>query len=188
MAVSQSDREALEDHFERERVEEVEGLILSNRAEKVKFFGQVEGVFPNQIVVSGITVNVTPDTRIDGDIKFGAWVRIEGQTAADGAVLAEKIKVEDVGTENGEKQDQEKPTSLPIIDDADKGDNESGKNNSEPTKTQDEDNQKTPGDSGNNDKEPEKSNSAKTPSATELQSFEIEGTVAELQRKLDCCE
>ena len=178
LAVSQSDREALEDHFERERVEEVEGLILSNRAEKVKFFGQVEGVFPNQLVVSGITVNITPDTRIDGDIQIGVWARIEGQTASDGAVLAEKIKVEAIGSENDEKQDQEKPASASGNDDADKGDNESGKNNSEPTKTPDEDNQKTPGDNGNSEKEPGKTNSEKTPSAPAQQSFEIEGTVA----------
>ena len=177
MAVSQSDREALADRFEQERVEEIEGLILSNRAEKVKFFGQVEGVFPGQIVVSGITVNVTPDTRIDGEIKIGAWVRIEGQTASEGAVDAEKIKVEDVSPENGEKQGQEKPPSSPNIEDADRGDNESGKNNSESTKTQDEDNQKTPGDNGNNDKETGKTNSEKTPSAPAQRSFEIEGIV-----------
>jgi len=83
LAASQIEREALEDRFEKERVEEVEDLFSSSRSEKVKFFGQVDGIFPDQISVSGVPVVITPETRVEGQISINAWVRVEGETMSE---------------------------------------------------------------------------------------------------------
>ena len=94
LALSPEDRVSLEKSFTNERVDEINHLIDSNRSEKVKFFGQVEDVQPDQISVSGIRVVITPETRIEGEILPGVWTRVEGETRADGVVSAIKIKVE----------------------------------------------------------------------------------------------
>ena len=94
LALSQADRVSLEKSYENERVDEINHLIDSNRSEKIKFFGQVEDVQPDQISVSGIRVVITPETRIEGEILPGVWTRVEGETRAEGVVSAVKIKVE----------------------------------------------------------------------------------------------
>lgn len=94
LALSQADRVSLEKSYENERVDEINHLIDSNRSEKVKFFGQVEDVQPDQINVSGIRVVITAETRVEGEILPGVWTRVEGETRAAGVVSAIKIKVE----------------------------------------------------------------------------------------------
>ena len=94
LALSQADRVYLEKSYENERVDEINHLIDSNRSEKVKFFGQVKDVQPDQISVSGIRVVITPETRIEGEIIPGVWTRVEGETRAEGVVSAIKINVE----------------------------------------------------------------------------------------------
>ncbi len=128
LAVSQANRDELEDRFEQERVEEIEGLLTEMRSEKVKFYGQVEGIFPDQIIVSGITVLITPDTRIDGDVLMNTWVRVEGHTTSAGSVRAEKIKVEN-SQEQGGVEDQDSSSSG---DDTQKEGGKSGDNSPDP--------------------------------------------------------
>lgn len=172
LAVSQANRDELEDRFELERVEEIEGLLTEMRSEKVKFLGQVEGIFPDQLIVSGIPVIITPDTRIDGDVRMNTWVRVEGLTTSAGSVRAEKIKVESLD-EHGEL---EGPDSSSSGDDTpgESGKPEDNSPGSSPENEQDDapetektDDQATKG-SGSNDDQ-------KTPKPI---SFDIEGTTA----------
>jgi hypothetical protein len=86
-------RDALEHHFEQERVGEVDELIKEGRAEEVKFVGRVTGIFPDHILVSNINVLLTPQTEIDGQLVLDGLVEVEGSTQPDGSVAATEIKV-----------------------------------------------------------------------------------------------
>jgi Domain of unknown function (DUF5666) len=117
-------------------------------------------------------VLITPDTRIDGDVRMNSWVRVEGSTTSAGSVQAEKIKVEsfdeqggvedrdssssggDTQKEGGKPEDNS-PDSSP--ENEQEGSPESGKSDEQATKG-----------SGSDDDQ-------KTPQPI---SFEIEGTAA----------
>jgi len=89
--ISQASRGSLEESFKDERRLEINALFSSKRSEKVKFFGQVEDVRSDQIMVSGITVSIIPETQIDGDILPGVWASVEGKTKQDGVFVASRI-------------------------------------------------------------------------------------------------
>jgi hypothetical protein len=173
LAVSQIDREDLEDRFAMERVQEIEGLFSSNRSEEVKFSGQVDGIFPDQISVSGIPVVVAPQTRLDGELVLNARVRVEGVTTPEGVVIAERIKVESSRSDDGKNIDQEDPDS----DDSGKGSGKSGEDDSKTKQSPEKGNNTTPennsdnNDSGKGGFDEDKSNSLKN-------GFEIEGVVS----------
>ncbi len=177
MAVSQIEREVLEDRFERERVEEVEELFSSSRSEKVKFFGQVDGIFPDQISVSGVPVVITSETRVDGLIVMNAWVRVEGETTPEGMVIAEKIKVESSRSEDGQNSDQNNSDSTPGSDDSGKGNGNQGEDDPESTKSPEDDNEATRTNEDDND-DSEKSGSEDSQSTPRQQNFELDGIVS----------
>jgi hypothetical protein len=176
MTVSQAGREALEDRFEKERVEEIEGLISNNRSEKVKLYGRVAGIFPGQIVVSGITVAITPDTHVEGDVQMQALVRVEGRTTLNGVVLADKIKVESRPSDkiNQGGQDEGKNQSN---DDSGKEGGVSDEGDSSSTPAPGDDQEITPGTGEDSEKDSNNSGPGKDQSTPKPQSFEIEGVV-----------
>jgi hypothetical protein len=75
------------------------------------------------LVVSGVTILVTPETRVDGQIVPGAWVQVEGRTAPGGVVNASRIRVEDAKDEPGDEQGEDRSGS------SGKGGSESGGSN-----------------------------------------------------------
>lgn len=176
-AASQNEREALEDRFERERVEEVEELFSSSRSEKVKFFGQVDGIFPGELSVSGIAVLITPETRVEGVITMNAWVGVEGETTSEGMVIAEKIKVEiQRSDEEGiTDQDNEEKTSGEDFSGHDNGN--SGENLTETTKSQDE-KESTPEHGDEESDNSGNSGSDNDQPTSRENDFEIEGVVS----------
>ncbi len=178
MAASQIEREVLEDRFERERVEEVEDLFSSSRSEKVKFFGQVDGIFPDQISVSGVPVVITLETRVDGQLVMNAWVRVEGETTPEGMVIAEKVKVESQRSDEEENTDQNNSESTPGEDNPGQGNGNSGEDSTESTKSHDIEERPTPenGDGGNDNSG--KSGSDDDQSVSREKEFEIEGIVS----------
>jgi uncharacterized membrane protein YgcG len=177
MAVSQIEREVLEDRFERERVEEVEDLFSSSRSEKVKFFGQVDGIFPDQISVSGVPVVITSETRVDGLIVMNAWVQVEGETTPEGIVIAEKVKVESSRSEDGNDTDQNNSDSTPGGDDSGNGNGNQGEDDPESTKSPENDNEATRTNEDDND-DSDKSGSEDSQSTPRQQNFELEGIVS----------
>jgi len=86
-------RATLEDHFQTERLGEVSKLINIRRAEDVKFFGPVTGIFPDRIIVSDIVVLLTPQTKIDGTLDLDVIVKVEGATQPDGSIRGSQISV-----------------------------------------------------------------------------------------------
>jgi uncharacterized membrane protein YgcG len=93
LAFNPQERKSLEDTYEQERIQEVSGLVQSRRMANVEFSGIVNGIFPDQIIVSGLQVFITGDTKIDGSVQLGSWVKVDGQTESNGSVIASEIKV-----------------------------------------------------------------------------------------------
>lgn len=178
IAVSQNEREVLNDRFERERVEEVEDLFASNRSEDVKFYGQVNGIFPDQIVVSGILVVITPQTRVDGQLSLNVWVRVEGETTPEGRVVAEKISVEPLQSHEEENTDGTGSNSTPGSDDSGKGSGKSGEDEPETTKSPEVEEESTRGNGGDDGQDSGQSGSENSVSTPHLKPFEIEGIVS----------
>ena len=178
MAASQIEREALEDRFERERVEEVEDLFSSSRSEKVKFFGQVNGIFPDQISVSGVPVVITLETRVDGQIVMNAWVRVEGETTPEGMVIAEKVKVESSRSEDGIDTDQNNFDSTPGSDDSGKGNGNQGEDDNKSTKSPENEENATRENGTEDSNGSDKSGSETSQPITREKDFEIEGFVS----------
>ncbi len=123
LANSEQERVSLEDGFEQERLAEVGGLLSRERLEKVKFTGRVDSVREGSLLVSGVAVLVTPETRVDGQILPGVWVEVEGRTAPGGVVNASRIRVEDAKDEPGDEQGEDRSGS------SGKGESESGGSN-----------------------------------------------------------
>ncbi len=142
---SEEERLTLEEEFEQERLTEVGGLLSRERQERVKFPGRVDSMQEGSLLVSGVTVLVTPETRVDGQIIPGAWVEVEGRTTPGGVVNASRIRVEDAKDAPGEEQGEDSSGS-------------SGKGGSEPINGKDGD--KT---SEGSDNPGSGSESAKTP-------------------------
>jgi uncharacterized membrane protein YgcG len=181
LAYDPTERESLEDRFDQERVVEINELINASRSERVKFYGQVEGIFPTQYIVSGVTVTVTPDTRLDGDIQMNVWVRVEGATQTNGVVVADKIRVVPAGSSESDLITGDGSGGSSSGGDDNKGSGnsgggESGKNEtpeggkSKESETRIPESSKTP--------EPENSDSGNDQSTSQPQPFEIEGIVA----------
>ncbi len=60
---------------------------------EVEFTGIIERMSRYRLVVSGKTVAWNKDTEIEGRLRVGAVVRVEGTLRSDGSVLAEEIEV-----------------------------------------------------------------------------------------------
>jgi hypothetical protein len=178
LAVSQIERDALEERFERERVEEVEDLMASDRTEDVTFYGSVDGIFPDQISVSGIQVMIDPQTRVDGQLSLNAWVRVEGETTPEGLVVAKKIKVESLGSHEEDLTDEKGSNSTQGSDDPGKGSGKSSDDKPERTRTPEVEEESTRGNGGEDGKDYGKSGSGSSTSTPDKQSFEIEGFVS----------
>ena len=167
LANSEQERVSLEDEFGQERLAEVGDLLSRERQEKVKFTGRVDSVQEGILLVSGVAVLITPETRIDGQILPGAWVKVEGWTAPGGVVNASRIRLETSGDENGDTPGEDRSGS------SGKGDSESSGGSTE---------NEIGGESGNSG-----SGSSKTPSGPDQQpgssnsqpgqSFDLQGVI-----------
>lgn len=91
-------REELEDEFERERVHEVDELLAEGRHETIAFAGLVTEQNGNNWVVSGIPVQITPDSKLPVDpVTIGASIIVEGRTNLQGFVEADRIELLEPG-------------------------------------------------------------------------------------------
>lgn len=87
-------REELESEFEQERLHEVDELLAEGRHETIKFAGVVTQQNGDQWVVSGVPVQITPESRLPGTpITLGASITLEGRTNAQGFVEAAWVEI-----------------------------------------------------------------------------------------------
>ena len=88
---SRSARSAL---YEQRRRDEVHLLLGHHLEASVAFRGVVDNMGADQIVVSGITVEITDDTQVEGPLASGAQVLIVARTTRDGMLVATRAVVE----------------------------------------------------------------------------------------------
>ena len=87
-------REELEDEFEDERLHEVDELLIEGRHETIMFAGLVMEQNGDQWIVSGVSVQITPDSNLPVEpVTVGASIVVEGRTNAQGFVEAEHVKL-----------------------------------------------------------------------------------------------
>lgn len=88
------ERELLESHFEQERLDEIEELLVRGRAAPIEFSGVVTGRQGEQWQVSGIPLLITSSTRLPAEaVSEGAPIAVSGMTRPDGIVEALEIRL-----------------------------------------------------------------------------------------------
>jgi len=94
---SSETRDARATEYEERRRNEV-NLLLDHRLEaQVAFRGEVEALGNDQVVVDDIALQLTDRTQIEGPLAVGAKVALMARSLRDGALIAEKIVVEEPG-------------------------------------------------------------------------------------------
>jgi len=87
-------RGELEDEFEDERLHEIDELLGEGRHESISFAGVVTEQNGDQWVVSGISVQITPDSHLPvGTVSVGDSIAVEGRTNAQGFVEAGRVEL-----------------------------------------------------------------------------------------------
>lgn len=86
-------KRAIEVTYEKRRVDEVSDLLVMGRVVEVTFEGELRQREPEEWKIEGITVSITLDTQILGDIQLGEVVKVSGRTQANGKVLAAAIQL-----------------------------------------------------------------------------------------------
>ena len=87
-----SDKVQLEREIAQRRRDEIVSLIVQDRSANVEFSGTVAARSANTLRVTGLTVQINPDTRIDGDPYVGALVTVAGRLVG-GSIQATRIEV-----------------------------------------------------------------------------------------------
>ena len=84
-------RQELEHTFSQRRVDETKSLISDQRVESVEFNGVVSSLSADAWMVSGITVVITPNTKIGSGIVVGSVIDVDGSTNTKGDVVATSL-------------------------------------------------------------------------------------------------
>jgi len=88
------ERELLESHFEQERLDEIDELLVRGRTAPIAFSGLVTQMQGEQWRVSGIPLRITASTRLpQAPLSEGSPVTIQGVTRPDGIVEALEIRL-----------------------------------------------------------------------------------------------
>jgi hypothetical protein len=106
---SPEQREALEGEYEVERLDEVAELLREGRVVSITFTGLVTENTDGSMVVSGLPVALTAQTRYTGDpLTVGASVIVTGQTDSVGRVTALSVQTLPPGTmvPTGEQEEE----------------------------------------------------------------------------------
>jgi uncharacterized membrane protein YgcG len=86
-------REGLESEFEQERLDEISTLLTKGRKETIAFAGLVTAQSSQEWQISGITVMITPSSRLPANtVSAGAPVMVIGHTNAQGFVEVDTLE------------------------------------------------------------------------------------------------
>ncbi len=87
-------REAMESQYDQERLNEVSELLRDGRVVSITFTGLVTADQNGNLLVSGVLVEITPQTVFSGDaLVTGVAVTVTGQTEVNGHVIAASLQV-----------------------------------------------------------------------------------------------
>ncbi len=93
------ERELLESHFEQERLDEIDELLIRGRTAPIAFSGLVTQMQGEQWRVSGIPLRITASTRLpQAPLSEGSPIAVQGMTRPDGVVEALEIRLLPPGT------------------------------------------------------------------------------------------
>jgi hypothetical protein len=79
---------------------------MDEQQDDVEFVGVLTAINGDTLTINGMTVVITPMTEVEGTLKVGETVKVEGVLQSDHTVQASEIKVNTV--EQDDQQDQEK--------------------------------------------------------------------------------
>ena len=92
LVVNPASREQLEDQYERERLHEVDELLVEKRHETITFSGMVTDQNGDQWLVSGVSVQITPSSQLPiVPVMVGSSIMVKGRTNAQGFVEAKRV-------------------------------------------------------------------------------------------------
>jgi hypothetical protein len=95
-ASSPAARQELQQEFEQRRIDETNKLLDVGRQSEVEFTGTIEAMQPNAWIVSGLVVQLGPDTQIVGTPQINRMAEIRGVTGPNG-LRASSISIESSG-------------------------------------------------------------------------------------------
>jgi hypothetical protein len=87
-------RQQLELQYQDARQQEVQSLLQLGRQAGVHFVGVLSAVNPDSWTIGGLPVNLDGRTQIVGAATLGSIVNVEGETQADGSILAHTLTVQ----------------------------------------------------------------------------------------------
>jgi hypothetical protein len=123
-------REELEDEYENERLEEISELLAESRLATVSFDGVVEQIVGDRWLVSGIVLQIDPDSDLPAEpVTVGNSVTVIGRTNSDGFVEVERVELLAMGVslQPAVTSGSEGPLLMGASEDSDSGDdNDSG--------------------------------------------------------------
>ncbi len=68
---------------------------------EMKFSGVVSNMDLGQIEIDGLTITLTAETKVEGNLQIGSTVEVEAYLGADGTYVAKKVEVKKASTNNG---------------------------------------------------------------------------------------
>ena len=135
--------------FERERLSEVETLLAGDRSERVRFHGTIEVVEESTQIISGIHVQVGPETNLVENLEEGEEVEVSAITQEDGTLMALMISADGDDLEDldddlatGSDKDKDKDTGEGKDKEKNKEDNDKDKDKEKNNKDKDKDKNK----------------------------------------------
>jgi len=99
--------------FEERRRDEVYQLLDHRLEAQVDLRGEVAALNADQIVVDGITLQITDSTQIEGPVAVGAQVVVMARTVRDGSLFAETIGVQEPAPPTATPSPTGTPTTTP---------------------------------------------------------------------------
>lgn len=86
-------REQLQKNFNQRRQEEAQLLLQEGGAETVTFEGKVDALTADYLTLDGLSIQLTSQTKINGDLAVGARVNLEAMTQPPDALIALTLTV-----------------------------------------------------------------------------------------------
>jgi uncharacterized membrane protein YgcG len=86
-------RTRLQENFNQRRQQEAQLLLQQNVAATVRFEGEIEAQTAESLTLAGLTVQLTSQTKISGNLAVGAKVSLEAQTQPPDSLVALSVNV-----------------------------------------------------------------------------------------------
>ncbi|MEE4194748.1 MAG: DUF5666 domain-containing protein [Anaerolineae bacterium] len=107
LTLDEQARGELEEKFRLEYLDDVRVVMEEGDEAEVKFYGVIEEIGEDYMVVDGITLRFNVNTVMPGNLAVGMLVEIEGYILEGGSLLATEISLEDMDDDFGDDSDDD---------------------------------------------------------------------------------